>query len=134
MKTRNAQCLCGNLKVTIQGEPKFSMVCHCKNCQRQTGAAFRYGVYFPETGVKVEGSEKSYQYPAESGRSIEAHFCQNCGATVYWKAGFAQGLTGIAGGCLTEHDFPAPRTSVWNQSRHAWIELPASWTHHQKQP
>jgi hypothetical protein len=33
-------CLCGDTKYTGIGEPKWVVHCHCKLCQRHSGAAF----------------------------------------------------------------------------------------------
>jgi hypothetical protein len=33
-------CLCGSVKYSSDSEPVMTAVCHCENCQRQTGTAF----------------------------------------------------------------------------------------------
>ena len=41
IKTRKASCNCGQLTVTTKGpDPERRSLCHCKNCQLQTGSAF----------------------------------------------------------------------------------------------
>jgi hypothetical protein len=37
--TRHAACNCGQLHLTIEGEPSRIAMCHCLECQRRTGAA-----------------------------------------------------------------------------------------------
>ena len=39
MTTRRAACSCGQLHLTIEGEPSRISMCHCLECQRRTGAA-----------------------------------------------------------------------------------------------
>ena len=39
MTTRRASCSCGQLHLTIEGEPSCISMCHCLECQRRTGAA-----------------------------------------------------------------------------------------------
>jgi len=36
--TRRAACNCGQLSLTIEGEPVRISMCHCLECQRRTGA------------------------------------------------------------------------------------------------
>ena len=36
--TRRAACSCGQLHLTIEGEPSPTAMCHCLECQRRTGA------------------------------------------------------------------------------------------------
>jgi hypothetical protein len=38
MTTRRAACSCGQLHLTIEGEPVRISMCHCFECQRRTGA------------------------------------------------------------------------------------------------
>jgi hypothetical protein len=38
MTTRHAACSCGQLQLTIEGEPLRISMCHCLACQRRTGA------------------------------------------------------------------------------------------------
>ena len=38
MTTRRAACSCGQLQLTIEGEPSRISMCHCLECQRRTGA------------------------------------------------------------------------------------------------
>ena len=33
-------CLCGQVRYSANTEPAFVGVCHCRNCQKQTGTAF----------------------------------------------------------------------------------------------
>jgi hypothetical protein len=38
MTTRRAACSCGQLYLTVEGEPSRVWMCHCLECQRRTGA------------------------------------------------------------------------------------------------
>ena len=38
MTTRRAACSCGQLHLTVRGEPARVSMCHCLECQRRTGA------------------------------------------------------------------------------------------------
>jgi hypothetical protein len=38
---RVAECHCGQLRVVTSGEPNNVYVCHCKACQRRTGAVIQ---------------------------------------------------------------------------------------------
>jgi hypothetical protein len=40
MATRTASCLCGSVKVAMNGDPFMTNLCHCSSCQKNTGAAF----------------------------------------------------------------------------------------------
>jgi hypothetical protein len=120
---RRAQCHCGALQVMATGEPEWVNVCHCKACQRRTGAVMHSGAYFASSRVLIEGATKVYSRPADSGLEISFHFCPQCGSNVYWRASRFPDHYGIAVGAFADPAFPAPGFSVWEEAMHAWLGL-----------
>ena len=56
MTTREAQCSCGQLRLTCEGEPVRISICHCLDCQRRTGSVFGTQARFPRGQVtRIEG-------------------------------------------------------------------------------
>ena len=49
-------CLCGRVRYTVEGEPNFSAVCHCRSCQRYTGSAFEPVMVFPSRPFRFRGT------------------------------------------------------------------------------
>ena len=70
MATITGQCLCGRVRYTVTGDPAFSGVCHCRNCQRYTGSAFEPVMAFPADAVNVQGEIKTYQDTGDSGKPV----------------------------------------------------------------
>src|SRR5436190_11952466 len=84
-RRRQARCTCGELSLTVEGEPILVGVCHCLECQRRTGAPFGSGAFFSVDQV-VQRSEttRPYERIGGSGAKLIFHFCPACGSTVYW--------------------------------------------------
>jgi hypothetical protein len=122
---RVAQCQCGSLRVIASGEPASSYVCHCKACQQRTGAVVHSGAYFPKEQVRAEGPSKVYSRVADSGFAVDFHFCPTCGSSVYWVSDKRPDHSGVAVGCFADPTFPAPKRSVWEESKHPWLGLPS---------
>ena len=122
---RLASCHCGALRVTANGEPEWVNACHCKACQRRTGAIVHGGAYFAVPDVRIEGATKTYERPADSGYRMSFHFCPECGSNVYWQASRFPSHYGIAVGAFADPDFPLPAFSVWQEFRHRWLSMPA---------
>ena len=123
--TRTARCSCGQLAITVAGEPRIVVLCNCTECQRRTGSAFGVGAYFAHDAVThIEGRHKKYRRSSDSGRSAESHFCPECGTTVYWQLELFPNEYGIAVGCFTEPSFPQPKIAVWSATKHDWVEFP----------
>jgi len=43
---RTASCLCGDLRITAEGDPARVNMCSCMECQRRSGSAFQIGAFF----------------------------------------------------------------------------------------
>jgi hypothetical protein len=121
MTTRTASCVCGQLRLTCQGEPVRISVCHCSACQKRTGSAFGFQARFPRSQVtSIIGDETQFVRTGDSGKLITSHFCPHCGSTVYWELGIAPDLIAVAVGAFADPGFPAPRHSVYEARRHSW--------------
>ncbi|MBS0245784.1 MAG: GFA family protein [Proteobacteria bacterium] len=135
MTVRHASCSCGQLHLTVDGEPARVSMCHCLECQRRTGAVISNQARFKTEQVTVSGKATTWQRTAESGSVITFHFCPVCGSTVYWENDAFPGVIVVAVGAFADPTFPAPGIAVWEQTRHSWLELPADTppTHMAKQ-
>src|SRR5215472_14161170 len=81
MTTRHATCSCGQLNLTIEGEPARISMCHCLECQRRTGAVISNQASFHREQITFAGKSTAWTRTAESGNAITFHFCPTCGST-----------------------------------------------------
>jgi hypothetical protein len=122
---RVAQCACGAISATTEAEPRFTVQCHCTQCQRRTGSPFGVGVYFHKEDVRLAGTPKPYKRTVEgTERTLTNYFCPDCGSTVYWTLDLRPQHIGIALGSFADASFAAPARSVWTEHKHHWVELP----------
>jgi hypothetical protein len=132
---RKAECACGQLSVTVSGDPEVVAICNCKQCQKRTGAPYGVSAYFNKAQtVAIEGARKQYNRTGEKGRQIEFFFCPECGSTVHWYAEQGPDWIGIAAGSFTDPDFPAPTWSVWTATKYKWVTFPEDINLHEDQP
>ncbi len=124
-----ARCCCGALTLTISAPSKLVIACHCLDCQRRTGAPFGVGAFYPADAVAIAGAAKTYTRTAESGGKVHASFCPTCGSSVYWKADNLPGFIGVAVGALADPDYPGPGRSIFEQSKHRWVQLDGAVEH-----
>jgi hypothetical protein len=124
MATRRADCSCGQLSLTIEGEPTRIAMCHCLECQRRTGAVISNQARYAREQVTVAGRSTAWTRTAESGNVLTFHFCPVCGSTVYWEGQGFPGMIAVAVGAFADPTFPPPVIAVWEETRHLWVELP----------
>ena len=95
MTSRRTACSCGQLHLTIEGQPSRIAMCHCLACQRRTGAVISNQARFQREQVSIAGEATTWTRTADSGHSLTFHFCPTCGSTVR----SLNMLRGIRGNC-----------------------------------
>jgi hypothetical protein len=129
MTTRTASCSCGQLTATTSAEPVRISVCHCLACQRRTGSVFGAQARFPTHSVALAGASSTFVRVGDEGGRCTFHFCPTCGATVYYINDGLEDSIGIPIGAFADPSFPAPKVSVYEQRRHAWVAMPEGIEH-----
>jgi len=122
--TRNASCSCGQLSVTVEGEPVRISMCHCLDCQRRTGSVFAAQAWFPRINFVSQGRCSRFERKADSGSRLTYSFCPSCGATVFYENEAMPDWTAVPIGVFADPSFPAPRVSVYESRKHTWVSTP----------
>lgn len=131
--TRTATCECGQLSITVEGEPGAVGLCHCLSCQRRTGSAFAYLAGFAGP-YAVEGQAAEYVRTGEQGARFRFRFCPVCGTNLFHTEERADEGVAVAVGCFADPSFAPPTDSVYDCRRHAWVTLPPGTTAHERDP
>lgn len=129
MILRIATCRCGQLQARCEGDPVRISVCHCLACQRRSGSAFAVQARWPDAQVAITGKRKEWQRTADSGGVAHYFFCPECGATLFYRLDKFPGLTAVPVGAFADPAFPAPGFSVWEERKHAWVEITGAVEH-----
>ena len=126
--TREAACHCGQLRLTVEGDPFAVSICNCLACQRRTGSAFGMQSGFKAAQVTVHGRFNDYsRISDESDRKEHVfHFCPECGSQVFYTEPDDPDLVVVSTGSFADPTFPPPTRSGYDSSRHPWVRLPES--------
>jgi len=127
-------CLCGRVCYTVTGEPAFSGLCHCRNCQRYTGSAFEALIAFPAASVSVQGELKTYDDTGDSGQPVHRHFCPNCGSGVVNEVDVLPGVMIVLAGTLDDPAAFKPTMDVYWSSAQPWVHTSSERTRFPKMP
>ena len=134
MANITAGCLCGRVRYTVTGEPAFSGLCHCRNCQRYTGSAFEALIAFPAASVSVQGELKTYDDTGDSGQPVHRRFCPNCGSGVVNEVDVLPGVTIVLAGTLDDPAAFKPTMDVYWSSAQPWVHIRGERTRFPKMP
>lgn len=125
MSNIKGSCLCGQVSYsTTQSEPTMMAVCHCTDCQKQTGTAFSVNVLVPTNTVTFEGSSLSqYVMDGKSGTSVIRNFCNNCGSPLSTELNAFGELSAIKAGTLDDSSWVKPGVQIWCDTAQPWGKL-----------
>ena len=119
----SGSCHCGHITYEAEVDPGTVRVCHCRDCQKLTGTAFRTNVAsLPGTFVLTSGTPKTYLKTAESGNRRAHAFCPECGTPIYATstepnpASYSLRVGGIDQRARLE----APSRQIWCASALPW--------------
>ena len=94
--------------------------CHCRDCQRATGAPYSSVIGMPGAAVKLlQGTPRWYSTPSMAGGLLDRGFCADCGSPIIsLLAGMP--FTAIKVGSLDDPNQFHPSASIFVASAPAW--------------
>ena len=114
-------CHCGNIRYSAEVDGGRVMLCHCTDCQRLSGTAFRTVVPTVPGTFACEGVPAEYVKVADSGnRRIQA-FCPNCGTHLYSTAADDASVHILRTGTIDQRDALMPSMQIWTRSAVSWL-------------
>lgn len=122
-------CLCGACRYETAAEPLNIRVCHCRLCQKATGAAFYARIQVPVDALTVTGPVAW----CSSSDEVRRGFCPNCGTTLFSRRDGSHAI-GLAMGSLDEPDRFRPTEHIWVSSKQDWLVLADGLPQHQGNP
>jgi hypothetical protein len=110
-------CLCGAVRFRLSGEPSHGNVCHCSQCQKQTGAPYAaFVTYLLDRFTLIAGAPSGYR----ASEKVLREFCGACGSTLFWRED-GEGDIGIFLGALDHPEkMPRPAYQLWVPHRLPW--------------
>lgn len=105
--THRGSCLCGAIRFSFAGPPRFVADCVCADCRRAHGASAVAWVGVDSDRFRLEDGEAALRWYASSVDS-ERGFCGQCGTRILFRSRRWPGETHMALACMTEpHDLRA---------------------------
>ena len=128
-------CQCGDVRYELTGPPRALVVCHCTDCQRQSGAAFGMTLVVGEEDFQIiKGVVKDYASKAASGRAKLGAFCPKCGTRIYHKPEWRRGTVSVKPGTLDDTSWLRPDMHIWTASKQPWVAIPEGVKAYERQP
>ena len=119
-------CDCRAVRFRLQTAPLFVHCCHCRWCQRESGAAFALNAMIEADRVVNLGIEPEVvRTPSASGLGQQIVRCPACRVALWSHyAGAGAVLAFVRVGTLDEPDRLPPDIHIFTSSKQPWLVLP----------
>ena len=120
----DGECHCGQVKYEAEIVRKDVSICHCTDCQRLTGTAYRVTVTAESQRFRVmSGEPKLYVKIGDNGRRRLQFFCPNCGSPIYTTGEEDDARqVGIRLGTVNQRRELSPQAQFWCASELEWTQ------------
>jgi hypothetical protein len=124
--TLEGGCTCGAVRYRMTSKPMIVHCCHCRWCQRETGASFALNAMI-ETDriVLLEGAPEAVDTLTSSGKGQKIVRCPTCRVALWSHyAGAGGALSFLRVGTLDDPDRLPPDIHIFTSSKQPWVMLP----------
>jgi hypothetical protein len=111
-------CQCGAARYEITDSPLDLYICHCRECRKQSASAFGISVIVRRSDFRlVQGKLRHWSRPADSGRTVQCHFCAICGSRLWHGSSEHEDTISVKGGSLDEPIDLAAAVHIWTSRK-----------------
>lgn len=118
-------CDCRSIRYRMTTPPLFVHCCHCRWCQRESGASFALNALIEaDRVVLLAGEPELVDTPSESGLGQKIARCPTCRIAVWSHyAGSGPVFKFVRVGTLDEPDRLPPEIHIFTASKQPWVVL-----------
>lgn len=119
-------CDCRAVRYRLDAEPLFVHCCHCRWCQRESGASFALNAMIESSRLVVtDGAPERVPTPSESGKGQVIVRCPVCRLALWSHyAGGGDAVAFVRVGTLDTPDACPPDIHIFTASKQPWVVLP----------
>ena len=119
-------CTCRAVRYRMTGKPLFVHCCHCRWCQRETGASFALNAMIEsDRVVLLAGEPEIVDTPSNSGKGQKIARCPVCRIALWSNYGGGGDLVRfVRVGTLDDPDRLPPDIHIFTASKQPWVILP----------
>jgi hypothetical protein len=124
--TFDGGCTCRAVRYRMTSAPLFVHCCHCRWCQRETGASYALNAMIESDRVLLlQGQLEMVNTPSNSGKGQKITRCPVCRIAVWSNYGGGGDLVRfVRVGTLDEPDRLPPDIHIFTSSKQPWVVLP----------
>jgi hypothetical protein len=112
-------CLCGHIRYEATAQPVSAGYCHCRMCQRSSGAPAQVWAQFPIEFFRYTTAEPEVYKSSSWG---ERRFCPQCGSQLEFRLQKDPATVDLNVPTLDDPGAVQPSTHIWTKDQLPWFE------------
>jgi hypothetical protein len=116
----SGQCFCGQVSYSVTDAFDYAMNCHCSQCRRTTGAAFKPFAGIAKQELEItQGADALLRYGSDETHDVH---CRRCGSLLY-SVVREGAFVHVTLGTLTDTPRIRPTAHIFAGSKAPWFEI-----------
>ena len=115
------ECFCGAVRYTVSDSFEYALNCHCSNCRRATGSAFKPFAGIVRDKLSITAGDDNVMIHGDTNASHDVH-CARCGSLLYSivrNGAYAH----VAMGTLVDAPSIRPAAHIFVGSKAPWFAI-----------
>lgn len=127
-------CLCRDVRYRVDEDPVTLYVCHCTDCQTQSGSSFALTMVSRKPALHLDqGAVEEIHIELPDGRVKRSEVCTRCRTRVFARSRLEE-LAIVEPGTLDDTSWLDPAGHIWTRSAQPWVRVPDGLLRFERQP
>ena len=128
----SGECLCGAVQYRVTDEFEYALNCHCSQCRRATGSAFKPLAGIERSRLRFEKGDDSLLIYGDENAAHDVR-CRSCGSLLY-SVVRGGSYVHVAMGTLRDEPSIRPSMHIFVGSKAGWDEIADDLPRHDRLP
>jgi hypothetical protein len=120
-RTLLGKCLCGAIDYAIADEFKYALNCHCSDCRRATGSAFKPFAGIERSKLDITRGQDQVLIFGDENANHDVH-CKVCGSLLYSVVS-GGAMAHVTLGTLVDAPTIRPTAHIFVGDKAPWFEI-----------
>ena len=123
--TISGGCNCRAVRFEVTSAPLFTHVCHCHQCQRESGGAFHVSTVVIGADFRITSDLVDINTVTRpSGKQYRVYECQKCACTLAGHPLESDALMVVRPSTFDDTSLIEPQAHIWVREKQDWVILP----------
>ena len=126
------ECLCRAVRYTVPDEFQYALYCHCSQCRRATGSAFKPLAGIPRSKLRLLNGQDGLLIHGDEASAHDVH-CVRCGSLLFSVVRDGE-YAHVAMGSLIDKPSIVPSMHIHTASKAPWHQITDNLPQHAQLP